>query len=127
MLIFPDTEAILFKVISEKETVMNSSPSVTETYRDLKAKTLKQERECKIKFGRPMVDFVALDEIRREPGSPLNTIARRMGMTNASFTMVVNRLLLDQLVHRIPNIDRRVVALELTEAGEFALDRFTHA
>lgn len=74
-----------------------------------------------------MVDFVALDEIRREPGSPLNTIARRMGMTNASFTMVVNRLLLDQLVHRIPNIDRRVVALELTEAGEFALDRFTHA
>ena len=77
--------------------------------------------------GITATQLAALAFIGQQPRT-LGEVAKHSGVTPAVITGVVDRLERSRLVLRIPGVhDRRVVVVQITEAGRIALDNAAQA
>lgn len=67
--------------------------------------------------------FRVLGIVKRHPGASLSLVARHLGLTTASASKLVDGLVKQELLTRTDSPeDRRKVVLEITEAGNHALE-----
>lgn len=65
----------------------------------------------------------AIALLRHQPGMPIEQMRRALGLSHSATVRLIDRLVADDLVLRRPSaIDRRAVALHLTEAGDTSCD-----
>jgi DNA-binding MarR family transcriptional regulator len=69
-----------------------------------------------------MQQFSALGVVEHHPGASLSAVARRLGLTTASASKLIDALVRSRLVTRTDSAeDRRKVVLNVTRAGKRAL------
>jgi MarR family transcriptional regulator, 2-MHQ and catechol-resistance regulon repressor len=68
-------------------------------------------------------DFALLEVVHHKGPTPINEIGRKVGLTSGSITAAVDRAQNKGWIVRIPDsIDRRVIRIDLTEAGRRVIE-----
>jgi DNA-binding MarR family transcriptional regulator len=84
---------------------------------------IREEMRRRSMPGLTLPQFRALNYIRHRPCASLNDLAEHMGLTAATASKIVQKLVLQNVVERKDAADRRRISLSLTDLGAGVLEK----
>lgn len=103
-------------------TTNKSTKVIDKLIRDIHKNLVKYTKSSLKEQGLTMPRFLVLWHITKEQPVNMSYLHEKMYMANSTLTVIVDKLVKDDLVKRYRNPeDRRIVLLELTEKGDSKL------